>query len=47
VVEDFLKFSKWEILNEIEEVNTRICMKASTYDPVKRQSIVAYSPQIF
>jgi GLPGLI family protein len=42
VVEDSLKFSKWKILNEIKEVSGYICMKASTYDPVKRQNVVAW-----
>lgn len=42
VVEDSLKFSKWKILNEIKDVSGYICMKASTYDPVKRQNIVAW-----
>lgn len=42
IVEDSLKFFKWKILNEIKEVNNYVCMKASTFEPVKKQNIVAW-----
>ena len=42
IVEDSLKFFKWKILNEIKEVNNYVCMKASTFEPVKKQHVVAW-----
>lgn len=42
IVEDSLKFFKWKILNEIKEVNNYVCMKASTFEPIKKQNIVAW-----
>jgi GLPGLI family protein len=42
LVTDSLNAPKWKILNQIKEVAGYICMKASTYDPVKEQEIVAW-----
>jgi GLPGLI family protein len=42
IVEDSLRFDTWKILNEIKDVSGYICMKASAYDPVKRQNIIAW-----
>ena len=33
---------KWKILNEIKEVAGYLCMKAETYDPIKKQVVHAW-----
>jgi len=42
IIEDELPKYKWKILNEIKEVSGYLCMKAETYDPIKKQVIHAW-----
>jgi GLPGLI family protein len=42
ILEDSLYALNWKILNEIKEVAGYICMKATAYDSVKRQGIIAW-----
>ncbi len=42
VIEDEAPKYKWKILNEIREVAGRICFKAETVDPIKKQTIHAW-----
>ena len=42
IIKDSLQAPKWKILNEIKEVAGYVCMKASTYDSIKDQEVVAW-----
>jgi GLPGLI family protein len=42
IIEDTLRPLNWKILNEIKEVAGYICMKASTFDPIKKVNIIAW-----
>jgi GLPGLI family protein len=42
IVKDSLIAPKWKILNEIKEIAGYVCMKASTFDPIKDQEVVAW-----
>jgi GLPGLI family protein len=42
IIEDSLHTLNWKILNEIKDVAGYICMKATAYDSVKSQNIVAW-----
>ncbi|MBK9510202.1 MAG: GLPGLI family protein [Cytophagaceae bacterium] len=42
IIKDSLQAPKWKILNEIKEVAGYICMKASTFDAIKDQEVVAW-----
>ena len=33
---------KWKVLNEIREISGKICMKAFTYDSIRKQNVVAW-----
>ena len=42
LIEDDLKKVKWKILNEINEIEGYLCMKAETTEPIKGQTVHAW-----
>jgi GLPGLI family protein len=42
VVADSVKAPKWKVLNELKDIGGYMCMKATTYDAVKKQAVVAW-----
>lgn len=42
IIKDDIAKRKWKILNEIKEISGYLCMKAETYDEIKKQTIHAW-----
>lgn len=42
LIGDSLHMPKWKVLNEIREISGKICMKAFTYDSIRKQNVVAW-----
>ncbi len=42
IITDSLKAPKWKIMNELKDIGGYMCMKATTYDEVRKQPVVAW-----
>ncbi|NBA85400.1 GLPGLI family protein [Emticicia sp. CRIBPO] len=41
-VVDSIRAPKWKVLNELKDIGGYMCMKATTYDDVKKQNVTAW-----